>query len=221
MSGDVKEPVEIIGPSPVRKRVMIRDAYSPDPSLSSHNIETVKEKVSLGAICPLGADREAGVFLLYLLGDDIESVSFKSGIPKDMIIATADRYEWEKKKLLFEGKESDTVKGLQKNIASMILASTYVAVKKEMEQVLAGTMEPKDSTFIPSTLAGIQRLVELFNSIKGLVPLDGTVPSGSTMIQAQNVQVVNNPPVETSEAKELSAKERSEFLKALAQGVKR
>ena len=107
--------------------------YPPiDPSLEGDSLVLVREKVTLGVFSPLGPERESGVFLLFLLGDDIEGVAFKTGIPKDVIVATADKYQWEKKRSqILAGEENEPVKGLQKNITNMILVATYVAVKKE------------------------------------------------------------------------------------------
>lgn len=147
----------------------------------------------------LSQEKEVGPFMLYLLGDDIESVAVKCGYPKDIVLATAVHYRWRDKReaLIQKGKESEMVKEIEKNLVNSLLLASWRSISAEVGAVMSGKLDPGKSKFVPQSIAALERLLAMAERVNKLVVTDaGATPEqkpGTTVVNAQNVQIVNNP----------------------------
>lgn len=152
--------------------------------------------------------------MLFLLGDDIENVALKTGYPKDVILITAAHYRWREKRdmLVEQGKEGELIKDVEKAMLNQLLMATYKAVTNEVGQILAGKMGADQSRFIPGSMQGLQRLLEMIEKANKLVAVGDQEkpPPGSTIVHAENVQINNLPADANFETK------RQKFLQAMA-----
>lgn len=165
-------------------------------AMSPADGERVRKLVTAGSISYLSPEKEVGPFMLFLLGDSLEAVAEKTQYPRDIILVTAAHYRWDEKKsvLVQTGKESELIKDIEKNLLNMMLLATYKAFSKEIGEVMAGKKNASDCRFIPSSMQGLGKLLEMVEKANKLVALDKPpeTQQPQTVVHAQNVQIVNN-----------------------------
>lgn len=165
----------------------------------------------------LSAEKEAGPFMLYLLGESIESVADKTQYPRDVIHATAEHYRWAEKRdaLVQTGKEAELIKDMEKNLLNMMLLATYKLFTTEIGEVMAGKKLPQDCKFVPSSMQGLQKLLEMVEKANKLVSTEKPdAQPGQTVVNAHNVQIINQTTPQTPEERRLA------FLKQVAESQK-
>lgn len=186
-------------------------------ALSPTDGDRVRRLITTGSISYLSPEKEVGPFMIYLLGDSIDQVAEKTGYPKDIILVTAAHYRWVEKKdaLVQTGKESELVRDMEKNLLNMMLMATYKVFSQEIGEVMSGKRKPSDCRFLPSSMQGLGKLLEMVEKANKLVAVDKPVesqPQASTVVHAHNVQIVQNNG-------EISAEEKRRlFLQKMAQG---
>lgn len=157
----------------------------------------------------MSPEREAGPFLLYCCGDDLQTIATKTSWPLDVVLLTAIHYKWpEKAKSLQRDLTSKNIADLQKDITKMLLVATYITMQKELGDVISGRMDGSKSGLVPKNLQGLEKLMTMINDTLNPQPKEPTTgKSGmaTTNITAQNVQVVQG-----TSPKEINATEEPE-----------
>lgn len=199
------------------KALVVRNELQLEQGKIDHLISLINAR-SLSYLSP---EKEAGPFLLYCCGDDLERIATKTSLPLEVIFLTAIYYRWpEKAKLLQKDITAQSIQGLQKDIAKSLLVATYIAMQKQLGDVIAGRVDPKSCGLIPKNMQALDRLMNMVNEINE-GPRDNNTGGTRTTIQAQNVQINNNSNSETKkieEPKELTPeqkKEREAMVKAV------
>jgi len=174
------------------------------PELSVGETDRIRRLVATGSSSYLSADKEVGPFMLFLLGDDIETVAVKTGIPKDILLLTCHQYRWLEKRAAISTKEGEMVKGIERSLLNNILVATYKAVSEEVGAVMAGKLKPSAAQFIPQSMQALQRLMEMVEKANQLVAVGGNPPAagGGTVVHAQNVQINQAAPVPVDDPEE-------------------
>lgn len=158
-------------------------------------------------LVPLSPDRESAPFLLYCCGDDLEMIAAKMTLPKDVITATAIQYRWpEKAKLMRKDGNAAVPNDLQKDLVNSILVATFVAMQRELSEVVSGKRLAKDCALIPSSPAALEKLMNMISALNAPPPAPPVPAAGSTVIHAETVnmgQPVPPPekPVDSEERK--------------------
>jgi hypothetical protein len=152
-------------------------------------------------LAPLSPDRESAPFLLYCCGDDLELIAAKMTLPRDVITATAIQYRWpEKAKLMRKDGNAAVPNDLQKDLVNSILVATFVAMQRELSEVVSGKRLAKDCALIPSSPAALEKLMNMITTLNTPVlpgkggPVADPVHSGpQTVIHAGNVHMGQAP----------------------------
>jgi len=135
----------------------------------------------------LSPDKEAGLFLLFVMGKTLQEISVECSYPLDIIILTAIYYRWHQKATALGLTDADkSVEEIQKDILKSILVATAVTTKRELGNVIAGR-DKASSGLIPKNIQGLKQLMEAIEALNPKVP-----EASGTVINANNVQVVNN-----------------------------
>lgn len=155
---------------------------------------------------PLPNDREFGPFLLFALGDSIDEVAAKTGIPVDVVYLTAISYRWmEKREELARKGNVQLIMALQRQLVNNLLVATQASVLKQVGEVMSGKLAPEKCSLIPRSLHGLKALMEMVSDINNLVAANEAAPNNTTVIHAVGQVQVNQgvlPPVpETTEEK--------------------
>lgn len=189
--------------------VIRRASLSPDEELRARKLQ------SQGSASHLSTEQEAGPFMMFLFGDDVEGIAAKTHYPKDVVLLTALHYKWEEKRelLVEKGKESELVKNIEKSLLNNILLATYQAINKDVGEVIAGKKQAQDSKFIPQSMQALKSLLEMVEKANKLVAAGNEpapAPAATTVVHAQNVQFVTNEAPADADAK------RRKYLQELA-----
>jgi hypothetical protein len=162
-------------------------------------------------LVPLSPDRESAPFLLYCCGDDLELIAAKMTLPRDVITATAIQYRWpEKAKLMRKDGNAAIPNDLQRDLVNSILVATFVAMQRQLSEVVAGKREIKDCALIPSSPAALEKLMNMVTTLNAPVvatkggPVADPVHTGpQTIIHAETVNMGQAPekPVDSEEKK--------------------
>lgn len=143
------------------------------------------------------------------MGGDLETVAKTSGYGFDIIVMTALHYQWKAKKeqlnKIFANGSVDLALDLQRQMANMMLITSYMAMQNEMAKVLSGQVEASKSSIAVKTLSGINNLVDLIMKLNGQIDANGNakIPTpAATVIHANNVQINNGKEeIETKESR--------------------
>jgi hypothetical protein len=180
-------------------------------ALPPEEAKRIESLVALGKTAPLTLDKETGPFFLFVLGDSIEEVAVKSGTPKDVMYLTYLAYNWEGRRteLLRQGS-TQMIATLQKQLVNNLLVATTKCVMKQVTDIMSGSGDPEKCPMVPRSLSGLRTLMDMVIMANKLVaPEDAPSKPGTTVINANNVQV--NQGVEAE-----PAKSKTDILKALA-----
>lgn len=164
------------------------------------------------AVTSLSPEREMGPFLLYAVGDSLDTIALKTNLPKDVILATAIQYRWpEKAKML----RRDTLNPdfLQKELANTLLVATYKALMDDLGAVIAGKKSAKEVGLIPKNMAALQNLMDLVSKLNAPAA-EPNAPAAQTHIHATNVQINQQLPA-AEKADDVPDVKRLEMLKAI------
>jgi len=177
-------------------------------------VEVVKRIEGLlvrGQTASLSPDKEAGPFLLYVLGDDIEDIAQKTGTPVDVMYLTCLTYRWQEKRDELSKKGNTVViNALQKSIVNHLLAATQLSVMNQVGKVMSGEIDASECSLIPKNIKSLKELMELVTAVNDLVSASEQKDKPVTVVNAQNVQIQN---FAEEKKQEIS---REEMLRALA-----
>jgi len=147
----------------------------------------LESRVKKGLLGPLSPEREAGPFMLYCVGDDMEAIALKTNFPRDVLYVTAIHYDWKEKSSLLRSDSKDfNPANIQKDLAHTLLVATYLATKEQLQDVLAGRKKASQCSLIPKN---VQALDKLMNMVSALSAPETSVAPGGTVVHAQNVQI--------------------------------
>lgn len=154
--------------------------------------EKIESRVRKGLLGPLSPEREAGPFMLYCCGDDLETIALKTNFPKDILYVTAIHYDWDNKaaSLRSDSKDFNPI-NIQKDLAHSLLVATYMAAKEQLQDVLAGRKSPSQCPLLPKNMHSLEKLMNMITEMNK--PPEGAgshqYPGSGTVVHAQNVQI--------------------------------
>ena len=185
-------------------------AHLPDADV--RRLENLLER---GITHPLPEDKENGVFVLFVMGKSVEEISVMTGTPKDVMTLTYLKYRWaEKKNTLMSAGIDKLLDGMMKNIANLMLAATNKHLNEQVIGVMSGQIPYEKCTFLPRSGHGVQQLMDMVRNVNRMdAEVNGK--SGNTIVQAQNVQINQQPAEQKSEVIRIPREDR---LAKLAQG---
>jgi hypothetical protein len=157
-------------------------------NLPEEQVKRIESSIDKRQILPLPSEKETGLFLLYAMGDSIESIAEQTSLPKDVVALTAATYDWEAKCLeIKKYRSGDKLDEIQKDLINTLLMATYVSMKRELALVIAGKKDPNEVLMIPKKIDGLKSLIDLVNSVND--PEKIKIATGGTVVHAQNVQI--------------------------------
>jgi len=181
-------------------------------TLPEEKKEQVRRVVSKGGISYLSTDKEVAPFMLFLMGHSYESISKSTNYPYEVIVLTSGHYDWDEKLKMAKNEEGDIGLGMQKQITNMMLVATFVAAQKELAKLMSGEIEPEKSTLAVKGVGGLEKLMDLYKKLNGMVDSNGN----AAPIVAQNVQINHYAAPEDPKKAEAKEKSRVEMLRELA-----
>jgi hypothetical protein len=168
-------------------------------NLPEDQIKRIESALDKRQISPVSSDKETGLFLLYVMGDSLDTIAEQTNLPKDVVALTAAAYDWDAKCLeIKKYRNSDKLGEMQKDLINTLLTATYVSLKRDLALVIAGKKDPSEVLMIPKKIDGLKSLIDLFNFVND--PEKSNVPANATIVHAQNVQI-NQVSENTSESK--------------------
>jgi hypothetical protein len=177
-----------------------------DLQLEQAKIDSLLSQLSRGSLSFLSPEREAGPFLLYCCGDDFKTISIKCSLPLEIILITAMYYKWPTKaELLQKDITAQSIEDLQKDMTKSLLVATYIAMQKQLGDVIAGRTDASKCGLIPKNMQSLGRLMDMVQSLTESKDHKDSAGGGTrTTITANNVQVINNTnePAKIEEKKE-------------------
>lgn len=185
-----------------------------DLKLPSERVESLKRMLAQKAVSHLSPERESGPFLLYCLGDDINTIAAKTSFPIEVIALTAMYYKWNEKIELYNKIRDKNPAEIQKDLVNSLLVATYVGISRELGDVIAGKKDAAECKLIPREIKDLEKLIAMVQSVNGAPAPEG---GSRTVVHAQNVQINQQvAPDEKKEAKEISiTTEKSKALSEL------
>jgi hypothetical protein len=165
-------------------------------SLPKESIDKLLSLYGRGSLHPLSPDKEAGAFLLFACGNDLDTIAIKLSVPKEVLYFTALHYNWHDKHKILNGHDVNMAKELQVDLAKTLLVATSIALKQELGDVISGKIKPSQSALIPKTPKALKETMEFIDSV--LNPAS-SAPQGS--IIAENVTINNNNNLTVTEEK--------------------
>jgi hypothetical protein len=206
----------------------------PAPDMPVAHIDGLRKAVEKGAASTLSAEREQGPFMLYLLGNDYQSIAEQSGWPLNVILFTALKNNWfEKKQMLDLDNQKEAARYVIKQAVNSMLATTTAVIMKQMQQIMKGEIDPADCKYIPKDIYAMEKFLSVAQQLHKL-----TEKSESSSVQNINVNVANLPagganvkavagdatkelPMPSLTLEEYSSMSREDRLKILAKEVKK
>lgn len=163
----------------------------------------------------LPQEKEVGPFLLFVLGDSLDDISSKCGIPKDIVFLTYLKYNWEDKRVeLSKQGNVSVISALKKRTLNYLMLATSSVIDKQVAQVLSGALPAEKCPLIPRSLHAYKLLSELHDEVNKEPVVQQ--PSTTNVIHAQNVQVnqqlpaAKEPEVDKLHAMKLMAGEKDD-----------
>jgi len=179
-------------------------------NLPTDQLTRIEKAVDKREISPVSAEKEAGLFLMYCMGDELDTIAEQTALPRDVVALTALTYDWQTKaQEIKKYRNGEKVGELQKDLINTILIATYASIKRELALVIAGKKEAYEVPLIPRKIEGLEKLMKMVSEINNLVtPALPSPGNGGTIIQAQNVQVNQSAPSEPGVVKTRAEKLR-------------
>jgi hypothetical protein len=97
----------------------------------------------------------------------------------------------------------------------MMLLATYKVFSREIGEVLSGKRAASDCRFLPSSMQGLGKLLEMVEKANKLVAVDKPAEQQSqpsTVVHAHNVQILQQPATEPVTIEE----KRRQYLQSMA-----
>lgn len=188
---------------------------SVDIGLQPEQITKLSRMVQRGEASQLSPDKEGGPFMLYIMGDSIDTIATKTSYPIEIIQLTAIYYRWpQKAKSIHDmsvdnGDGDPAMKKVQKDLVNQILIATYMATQKELGDVIAGRKDPRRCRLLPNNIHSLEKLINMANLANS--PAVQEVKA-NTIIQGQNVQVIQN---EDAKVKKKDEKQIQQMLEVI------
>lgn len=171
--------------------------------LTTDRVDRLKAQLAARQITYLAADKEAGPFLLYCCGDDIDTIAAKTNVPKDIVAVTALHYRWADKAAVLVGdKGAGGAMAIRREMANTLLIATFVAMQKQLGEVVAGRADASTCPLIPTSLGALEKLMAMVEAVNKPATAE-PAKTHTTIIHAENAQVNQQPqPIQlTSPAK--------------------
>ena len=145
--------------------------------------------INARSVSYLSPDKEAGLFLLYVMGKTLQEIAAETSFPVDVVFLTAINYRWNQKAAALGLVDANkSTEEIQKDLLKSILVATAVTTKKALGDVIAGRADGNKSGLIPKNAQALKQLIDMIASFN---PKVEPVNNGTT-VHAQNVQIVNN-----------------------------
>lgn len=126
----------------------------------------IRKSIAEGRAQMLSAEKEAGPFYLYLIGDSYETVAEKTGWSVDVIAITALRFHWYEKKLSCGlSSDDDGAKQVLKSAMSAVLAATAHVLTEQAKNVMSGKIDASECKIIPKSVKELQMFVQTVSQI--------------------------------------------------------
>lgn len=190
-----------------------------DIGLLQEDLQKLERKVKRGEVIQLSPEKEAGPFLLYIMGDSLDTIATKTSYPVDIIRITAIYYRWpDKAKAITDmavdnGEQGDpAMKKVQKDLVNQILIATYMSMQKELGDVIAGRKKARQCRLIPNNVHSLEKLITMADTLNS--PPEQKIKT-DTLIQGQNVQVIQDkrpPEDDTIKIKPQEDEEKKQML---------
>ena len=181
-------------------------------SLKEDDIKRIVKLFRERSVTYLSPEREMGPFLLYSVGDSLETVAVKTNLPKDVILCTAIQYRWQEK-IRYLKRDTLNILEVQKDLANTLLVATYKSILSDLGEVIAGKKDASEVGLIPKNITTLEKLMAM---VKAVNAPEGAPINTTNVIHAQQVQVnqqVLEPKKETQI--EIIDDKRKEMLEAI------
>lgn len=138
-----------------------------DMGYPQERVTSLLSLLQRGGISYLSPDKEAGPFLLYSCGDDLEKIAQKTNYPLEVIQLTALRYKWPDKVVALS-KEVGAIglEGVQLEMAKNLLIATYIVMQKQLADVIAGRADARECQLLPKNIHGLEKLMNIIENLK-------------------------------------------------------
>lgn len=143
------------------------------------------QTMAIAKMHPLSDGAELGPYLFFLMGETIQEISDKTGLPKEILALSARKHNWAERREKFTGNGRTVPQEMQRQMANSLLVATFMAVSEEVKGVMSGEIHPSQAKFIPKNLNGLQTLVQMVTAISSAEE----PKKGSTVIKAENIQM--------------------------------
>src|SRR5690606_24175125 len=108
------------------------------------------------------SQKELGLFLMYCHGKEFEEISDETGIPLDIIAVTALSYDWKTKASeIRKYRNGEKIGEIARDMIETLLMATYVSMKKELAEVIAGRKDASEVWMIPKNIPGLEKLMKM------------------------------------------------------------
>lgn len=140
----------------------------------------------------LSPEKDAAPFNLFLQGYDHEEISAILNLPLEMVVMTALRYRWDKRKRQLGIKDGhDAAEQMLNILIDSQLSVSVMAIQEELREIAAGKIKPSQSKYAAKDVKSVQLLMQSAAALHKIQL--GFVPIGGSQSQV-NVQVNNAAP---------------------------
>lgn len=162
-----------------------------------------------GSLHPLSPEKETGAFLLFACGNDLDLISVKLSLPKEVLYFTAMYYNWPEKQKILQSDEADTVKSLQADLAKTLLIATSMAIRQELGDVISGKKPADKCQLIPKNPKALKETMDFINQALGIqtapTTTNNTIQAGTVVINNRTQEIrQENEDVKVVKYKELN-----------------
>jgi hypothetical protein len=142
-----------------------------------------------GRIHSLDAEKEVGLFCLYLMGDSYENISEKTGWSLDTVAITALKYRWyEKRGACSVTNESEGAQQVLKGMLSNMLAATAHEISRQTKDIMSGKIDASECKIIPKGVRELQQFVQVVSQV---YQLESKKDQQGTVVNVNVAQVSN------------------------------
>jgi hypothetical protein len=182
--------------------------------LNSREYALIAAEINAGrSVSWVDENVEGVLFSWFCLGKDTKSIAELTAIPEAIVILTKMKYKWSDKYAAIKAQGKSPVTDVAKDVAKQVFALTMMAIKRDIEEVMRGIKDPRNSIYVPKTTSQFAELCKLIED-----PMPEEAPEdGGTRVQVNVVQQGAPLTAQSVEVKQLSTpKSKLDLLKALA-----